>query len=210
LAKFNKGCAVFELRLLEGERLILDASPTPNFKRYVAVRAIVAELVILAMLNVLVAMTLYVVTGGIPIPTVGIGPLLVTYAILYPVLASISIALTLILTNLMYKKYHYWVTDKRVVWRHGVIGYSIKSVPLERISDVAVSRTFWERICGVGGIVVKEMGAVSTYGYPYWAGVWYGVGWSFPTMIAVPDPEEMQKRILELIGEKGKESKLTV
>lgn len=201
---------MFELRLLEGERLILDVSPTPNFKRYVAVRAIVAELVILAMLNVLVAMTLYVVTGGIPIPTVGIGPLLITYAVLYPVLASISIALTLIFTNLMYKKYHYWVTDKRVVWRHGVIGYSIKSVPLERISDVAVSRTFWERVCGVGGIVVKEMGAVSTYGYPYRAGVWYGVGWSFPTMIAVPDPEEMQKRILELIGEKGKESKLTV
>jgi hypothetical protein len=29
-------------------------------------------------------------------------------------------------------------------------------------------------------------------------------------MIAVPDPEEMQKRILELVGKKGKESKLTV
>jgi len=29
-------------------------------------------------------------------------------------------------------------------------------------------------------------------------------------MIAVPDPEEMQKRILELVGKKGKENKLTV
>jgi len=29
-------------------------------------------------------------------------------------------------------------------------------------------------------------------------------------MIAVPDPEEMQKQILELVGKKGKESKLTV
>lgn len=195
-----------ELRLLEGERLILDVSPTPNFKKYVAVRAIVAELVILAMFNVIVAMTLYVVTGGDPITTVGIGPLLLTYTFSYFVLVAISIALTLILTDLMYKKYHYWVTDKRVVWRHGVIGYSITSVPLERISDVAVSRTFWERACGVGGVVVKEMGAVSKYGYPYW----YGVGWGFPTMIAVPDPEEMQKQILELVGKKGKESKLTV
>ena len=65
---------------------------------------------------------------------------------------------------------------------------------------------FWERLCGVGGVVVKEMGAVPKYGYGYW----YGVGWGFPTMIAVPDPEEMQKQILELVGKKGRESKLTV
>jgi uncharacterized membrane protein YdbT with pleckstrin-like domain len=120
----------------------MDVSPTPNFKRYVAVRAIVAELVILAMFNVIVTMTLYVVIGGAPITTGGIGPLLVTYAFSYVVLAVIFIVLTLILIDLMYKKYHYWVTDQRVVWRHGVIGYSITSVPLERISDVAVSRTF--------------------------------------------------------------------
>jgi len=194
-----------ELHLLKGEHLILDISPTPNFKKYVAVRATIAELVILAMFNVIVAMTLYVVTGGVPITKVGIDPLLATYALSYIVLAAIAIALTVILTNLMYKKYHYWVTDKRVVWRHGLIGYSVTSVPLERISDVAVSRTFWEKVCGVGGVVVKEMGAVPKYGYPYW----YGVGWGFPTMIAVPDPEEMQKQILELVGKRGKESKLT-
>jgi len=193
---------VSELRLLEGERLILDVSPAPDFKRYVAVRAVIAELVILAMLNIVVAMTLYVVTGGVPITTVGLGPLLATYALSYLVLAAMVIVLTLVLINLMYKKYHYWVTDKRVVWRHGVIGYSITSVPLERISDVAVSRTFWERICGVGGVVVKEMGAVPKFGYGYW----YGVGPVFPTMIAVPDPEGVQRQILELIGKKGKES----
>ena len=96
-----------ELRLLESERLILDVSPAPNFKRYVAVRAIVAELVILAMFNVIVAMTLYVMTGGAPITTVGIDSLLVAYAFPYVVLAAVFIALTLILTNLMYKKYHY-------------------------------------------------------------------------------------------------------
>jgi len=205
----TKGSDMSELHLLEGERLILDVSPTPNFKRYVAVRTTIAGLIILAMLNVIVAMTLYVVTGGTPITQVGIGPILATYALSYLGLAAMVIALTLILTDLMYKKYHYWVTDKRVVWRHGVIGYSITSVPLERISDVAVSRTFWERVCGVGGVVVREMTGEPRSGYP-WYGYWYGVGWSFPTMIAVPDPEEMQKRILELVGKKGKESKLSV
>ncbi|MEM2915508.1 MAG: hypothetical protein QXH91_08960 [Candidatus Bathyarchaeia archaeon] len=58
----------------------------------------------------------------------------------------------------------------------------------------------------MSGVVVKEMGAVPNYVYPYW----YGVEWGFPTMVAVPNPEEMQKQILELIGKKGKESKLTV
>ncbi|MGQ9743865.1 MAG: hypothetical protein ACUVQW_04535 [Candidatus Bathycorpusculaceae bacterium] len=85
-----------ELRLLEDECLILDISPTPDFKKYVAVRAIVAELVFLATVNVIVAMTLYVVTGGSPVTQVGIGPLLVTYSFLYVILAGIAIALTLI------------------------------------------------------------------------------------------------------------------
>lgn len=196
-----------ELGLLEDEHLILDVSPTPNFKKYVAVRAIVAELVFLAMFNVIVAMVLYVVAGGPPIPTVGIGQLLIIYAFSYFVLTAVFITLTLLLTNLMYKNYHYWVTDQRVVWKHGVIGYSITSVPLERISDVTISRTFWERICGVSSLIIKEMGAAPKYyGYPYG----YGFGLGFPTMIAVPNPEEMQKQILELIGKKGKESKLKV
>ncbi|MBS7653700.1 MAG: PH domain-containing protein [Candidatus Bathyarchaeia archaeon] len=193
------------LRLLEGENLILDVAPAPNFKRYVAVRVIVAGLFILAMFNVMVAMVLYVAISGPPISTVGIGPLLTVYALSYFVLAAVFVILTLVLTNLMYEKYHYWVTDQRVVWKHGVIGYSITSVPLERISDITVSRTFWERICGVSGLVIKEIGAVPKYyGYPYG----YGFGWGFPTMIAVPNPEEMQKQILELISKKGVGSKL--
>ncbi|MFQ6074384.1 MAG: PH domain-containing protein, partial [Candidatus Bathyarchaeia archaeon] len=168
-----------ELRLLEGERLILDVSPTPLFKRYVTVAAGFAGLIFLAMVNVLVAMTFYVVTGGAPVTEVGVVPLLVTYALLYLVLAPIVVALAYAFASLMYNKYHYWVTNQRVVWKHGVIGYSITSVPLERISDVAVSRTFWERVCGVGGVVVKEMGAVPKFGYGYWYG---RAGWSFPTM----------------------------
>jgi hypothetical protein len=71
-----------------------------------------------------------------------------------------------------------------------------------------VSRTFWEKVCGVGGLVVKEMGAETVFPTRY--GYWYGAGMGFPTMIAVPDPEEMQKQILELVGKRSKESRLTV
>ncbi len=186
-----------ELHLFEGEQLILDVSPTPNFKRYVTVKATVIGLPFLAMVNAGVAMVLYVGTGGAPITEVGVGPLLATYAYLYLILAAIVITLTFFLADLMYEKHHYWVTDRRVIWKHGIIGYSITSVPLERISDVAVSRTFLETICGVGGVVVREMTGEVKYGY------FYG-GLVFPTMIAVPNPEEMQRQILELVGKKGK------
>lgn len=192
-----------ELHPLEGERLVLDVFPTPNFKRYVTVKATTIGLPILAMANVMVAMVLYVGSGGAPITEVGVSPLLATYAFLYLILAAIVIALAFALASLMYRKHHYWVRDRRVVWRHGIIGYSITSVPLERISNVGVSRTFLETICGVGGVVVREMTGEVKYGYGYGGRV-------FPTMIAVPDPEEMQRQILELVGKKGKESKLTV
>jgi len=196
---------VSEPRLLEGERLILDVSPTLGFRRYVTVKAATMELPFLAMMNVLIAMFFYIGTGGAPITQVGIGPILATYAFLYLILAVIFIASTFALANLMYRKYHYWVTDQRVIWRHGIIGYMITSVPLERISDVEVSRTLLEAVCGVAGVVVRKMTGEEPRYYPYGYGVRV-----FPTMIAVPDPEGVQKQILELIGKKGKESKLTI
>src|SRR6185436_15739611 len=42
------------------------------------------------------------------------------------------------------RRYHYWLTNKRVIWCHGFIGYQVRSVPLERIADVVISRTLPE------------------------------------------------------------------
>jgi len=189
------------VHLLDGERFIMDVSPTPNFKRYVTFKVLLHGLPLLAMFNVMIATFVYLGTGGAPISEVGTMPLIQTYAVLYLIIAVALICTTFVLANLMYGKYHYWVTDRRVIWKHGILGYSITSVPLEKISDVAVSRTFLETICGVGGLIVKEMMGEVGYG-------WYGVGGRFfPTMIAVPNPEEIQKQILEIISENGKENK---
>jgi len=204
---FERKPSTFEekfLHPLDGEHFIMDVSPTPSFKRYVMVNVMLHGLPLLAMFNVMIAMVIYLGTGGAPISEVSMVPLLQTYAILYLFFAATVIGLTFILANLMYNKYHYWVTDRRVIWKHGIIGYSITSVPLEKISDVAVSRTFLETTCGVGGLIIKEMMGEVRYG-------WYGPsGRVFPTMIAVPNPEEMQRQILEFIGKKGEENKLTV
>lgn len=191
--------------LLEGEHIILDVAPTPGFRKYVTIKALVGIIFFLGMVNVIVSMAVYVAVGGALVTEVGVGPLVLTYFTLLIVFSFIAAVLTYIVAGLMFKKYRYWVTNKRVIWRHGIFGYKITSVPLERISDVEVSRTFLESICGVAGLVIRRMTVEGEMHYPYVYGIRL-----FPTMIAVPNPEEMQRQILELIGRKGKESKLTV
>ena len=55
------------------------------------------------------------------------------------------------------RRYHYWLTTKRVIWCHGFIGYQVRSVPLERIADVVISRTFPELIAGISSIDIRDM-----------------------------------------------------
>src|SRR6266542_2298316 len=50
------------------------------------------------------------------------------------------------------RRYHYWLTNKRVIWCHGFIGYQVRSVPLERIADVVISRTLPEIVAGISSI----------------------------------------------------------
>jgi len=54
-------------------------------------------------------------------------------------------------------KYRYWLTNRRIILSSGFIGYSIRSIPLERISDVGLSRTLPEILSGVSSVVVRDM-----------------------------------------------------
>ena len=46
------------------------------------------------------------------------------------------------------RQYRYWLTNQRVILASGFIGYKVRSIPLERISDVSLSRTFPEMVAG--------------------------------------------------------------
>jgi len=72
-----------------------------------------------------------------------VGIPLIPFALLWAVIAK--------------RRYHYWLTNKRVVWCHGFIGYQIRSVPLERIADVVISRTFPELVAGISSIAIRDM-----------------------------------------------------
>ena len=85
-------------------------------------------------------------------------------------------------------RYHYWLTNKRVIWCHGFIGYKVRSVPLERIADVVISRTLPEMLAGMSSIDIRDMaGQMANQ-------VAFGSKW-----IGVKDAPEVQKRILEEI-----------
>ena len=111
----------------------------------------------------------------------------------------IFLVLAFAFANLAYNKYHYWITNKRVIVKRGLLGYSITSIPYERISDVIVSRSFLEQLCGIASLHIQSLAGQVTYGK-------YG---SEGTLLAVPSPEDLQVKILELVKQKRKEEHLS-
>jgi uncharacterized membrane protein YdbT with pleckstrin-like domain len=91
------------------------------------------------------------------------------------------------------RRYHYWLTNKRVIWCHGFIGYQVRSVPLERIADVVISRTLPELLAGMSSIEIRDMTGQSQVRANIGGAL--GAKW-----IGVKDAPEIQKRILEQVG----------
>lgn len=115
----------------------------------------------------------------------------VRYAVIAPAITVIAIPfvpIAFLWAVIAERRYHYWLTNRRVIWCHGFIGYQVRSVPLERIADVVISRTLPELLAGTSSIDIRDMtGQTQDI-----AG--FGAKW-----IGVCDAPEVQKRILEEI-----------
>ena len=107
------------------------------------------------------------------------------------IIGIVFIPFTFIWAIIAERRYHYWLTNKRVIWCHGFIGYQIRSVPLERITDVVISRTFPELLAGISSIDIRDM-----TGQTQTAAGWGTLGAKW---IGVKDAPEIQRRILEQI-----------
>lgn len=117
------------------------------------------------------------------------------------VIASVSLLVGLIhvLAGNAYRNQQYWITNKRIVYKRGIFGYRITSIPFERISDIMISRTLLERIFGFGSLLVESLaGQISN-----------GTG-PEGQLLAVEDPEKLQEEIFELVKAKRKKEKLTL
>jgi uncharacterized membrane protein YdbT with pleckstrin-like domain len=123
----------------------------------------------------------------------------VRYAVIAPMVTIVGIIfvpLTFLWAVISERRYHYWLTNKRVIWCHGFIGYQIRSVPLERITDVVISRTLPEMAAGISSIQIRDMtGQMGP-------NVDIGAKW-----IGVKDAPEVQKRILEEIKKVNERTK---
>jgi hypothetical protein len=69
------------------------------------------------------------------------------------------------------KNYAYWVTDRRIVTRSGMIGYKISSIPLERVSDVTVHRNVFAMIAKAPVLGIRDMASNAQWRGPRWIGV---------------------------------------
>ena len=79
-------------------------------------------------------------------------------------------------------KYRYWLTNRRIILSSGLIGYKIRSIPLERISDVSLSRTLPEMLSGVSSIIVRDMTGETDEG---------------KSLLAISDSSNYQRQILD-------------
>ncbi len=83
-------------------------------------------------------------------------------------------------------KHRYWVTNSRIIVTNGIIGFKARSIPLERVSDVAISCNWLERAFGLRSVIVRDM---------------TGEAMSGARMLAVSDATGMQRDILDRIHE---------
>lgn len=176
------------VNLQAGEKVVKRIKPLPVVKKYWFVTSLLFALLIFGW---------WVIPMGVVFlaENAGYAAALTVSLALFAVLAAAA----WILTVNRFENREYIVTTKRVIYKHGTLGYQVHSVPLERITDVIVSRTFLENWFGFGSVLIQTMaGQVSR-----------GMNGAEASLAAVPEPEKLQETIFELITKKRKNEKLT-
>lgn len=54
------------------------------------------------------------------------------------------------------------VTDRRITWRTGVLGKSERTIPLNRVTDISISRGFFGNFLGYGDLRIESAGSGQT------------------------------------------------
>ncbi|MGI8684290.1 MAG: PH domain-containing protein [Acidimicrobiales bacterium] len=81
-----------------------------------------------------------------------------------PFLRVVSLVLVLASVGWLAVTYAKWsttnvvVTTDRLIHREGVLGKRGKEIPLERVNDISVHQTFFERLIGAGDVTIESGG----------------------------------------------------
>ena len=99
-------------------------------------------------------------------PTATLVLLLVGVGFAYNIDYLPLVLLGLALINLLWLGWRYltWVTNNfvlttdRLIDRQGVLAKHVREIPLERINDLSINQSFFERIIGAGDVMVESAG----------------------------------------------------
>ena len=189
MIKMNRG-NLFNLQ--EGEKIIKEIKPLQSLKSYWFIGNFVGLVFFCFFISMFIGTIIF---AGFGTSAVGGLGLIFFFAII------LDLVLAWIFTSMKYEKQNYWITDKRILYMRGFVGYRISSIPFERISDVIISRTFLESIFGFGSLYIQTL--AGQYSYKGRLG-------AEGSLVAVPEPEKIQELIFKLVSEKRKKEKLTM
>ncbi|MFH1544565.1 MAG: PH domain-containing protein [archaeon] len=179
--------------LQEGEKIVEEIKPVSNLKSYWFIGNFVGLIFFCFFISMFIGAGIFAGSGTSAIGGMG---LIFFFAII------LALVLAWIFTSMKYEKQNYWITNKRILYMRGFVGYRISSIPFERISDVIISRTFLESVFGFGSLYIQSLAGQ----YSYRGGRMGAEG----NLVAVPEPEKTQELIFKMVSEKRKKEKLTM
>jgi uncharacterized membrane protein YdbT with pleckstrin-like domain len=141
-----------EFSLIEGEKIIEEIKPLPALKKYFFIKWLIG----LVFIPFIIGLVIFSETISLSIR------FKFFVGIIFFIISSITILVIYLvvawaLSSASYNKFYYWIINKRIVTKRGIIGYQIVSIPYERISDIIISRTFLERICGISSLHIQSL-----------------------------------------------------
>ncbi len=61
-----------------------------------------------------------------------------------PVLVVLAGLLSFIITNMLYHKLTFWITNSRIINESGFVGYTVRSIPIDVVSDITIHRGIFD------------------------------------------------------------------
>lgn len=135
--------------LQKGEKILEEMRPERN---YVG-RAMLSYFLV----YFFVALVILLFVGPVIFATLG-NQGLYTLVSVYAFLLAIPLIISYLVAWLSYTKYHYWITNHRVIGQRGLLGFSVDSIPMEEVSGVIISRSVLDRIFDLSNVVVIPVG----------------------------------------------------
>lgn len=160
--------------LSKDEKVLKEIKPSTNLKRYLLITYFLFSL---AIVHIYAIPLILGITAANDVD----GSVILMIIFIY---FLISLLITKLLANAAYNKYYYWITNKRIISKKGIIGYKVVSTSIKRIADVTFSNTFLESISGITSLRIQSIGSSQKV-----EGALYGV----------TNPEQISKLISDLI-----------